>query len=222
MGDRKPWARVGRHARLESRLRILSLRLRCSSARLQGVGRASSCLSQCSLEALSRQRAWVTVGPPVEEDPCHPCEVDEPEIVLAAEGGDGLLLLVAQVVSGRHPGVDHEDRPGAATDRRGQSVEVKPPFAALGMERHEARNSPDDAHPIDHHRVRRVGENDLVLLVYEIAVCSVLWCILAPHGLDYRLSACRKDDAALNDHRGVSITDVEGHPATRPPGGPWP
>src|SRR5829696_9946032 len=95
----------------------------------------------------ARQRGRVTIGSAIEEDPFHPGLVDEPEIVLLAEGGDGRPLLVAQVVAGRHPGVDHEDGPGAAGDRRGQGPEVEPPFTTLWPEWHEARYSADDAHP---------------------------------------------------------------------------
>ena len=104
----------------------------------------------------------MTVWSPVEQDPFHPREVDQPNVALPADRSDRIPLVVTQVVSRRHTRVRHEDRSGPIADGGRQGVRIEPPFVAFDAQRHHAWHRAHDPHAIDHPRVGRIGQDDLV------------------------------------------------------------
>ncbi len=106
-------------------------------------------------------------GAVIEEDAFEPRQVEEPNVTLAADRGDGVPFLVARHPPRRQRRAADEQHARALVHCGLQDVEVEPPLAVGDPERDEARDGADEPHPIYHARVGRVGEDDLVAGIGE-------------------------------------------------------
>jgi hypothetical protein len=130
-----------------------------------------------------RQRRRLADLAPVVEDALEAAPVQEPEVALRAQPRDRFPLLVAGDPTRRERRV--VDEHDARSVRRGspQRLEVQPPLAAVGVQRHEPRLGSGQPHAVDHAGVRRVGQDDLVAGVGE-----------AEEGIEHGLALPAGDD----------------------------
>ena len=109
-----------------------------------------------------RKRSRMPDRAAVEEHAFEPRQVQEPHVALAADRGNGLPFLVAGDPPGRQRRAADEKDARSLVHGGPQNVEVESPLAVGDPERDETRDGADEPHPIDHARVGRVGEDDLV------------------------------------------------------------
>src|SRR6185436_17858205 len=118
----------------------------------------------------------------VEQDAFEPAPVEEPQVLLTADRGDGVPLLVARDPAGRERRVVQEHDACARADGGGQRVQVEPPVPPCDAERDEPWYSPDEADPVQHPGVGRIGENDFVPGIGE-----------AEEGVEHRVPLATRD-----------------------------
>ena len=103
--------------------------------------------------------------PAVEQHALVGSPVDEPEIAAGHQVGDRLPLLAGGDPAAGEGRVVDEDGTGPVGHRGTKGLRVEAPPAVDDAERREARDGAHEADPVDHARIGRVGQNDLVARV---------------------------------------------------------
>ena len=117
--------------------------------------------------AQAGERGRMHDGPAVEDDPLHQRPVEQPEVVLADDLGDGLPFLRLEHAAGRERRIHQEEDARARAGRGTEGVEVEPPRAVAHLQRHEARQRARQPDPVDHARVHGVCDEHLVARIGE-------------------------------------------------------
>jgi hypothetical protein len=154
----------------------------------------------------------------VEEDAFESAPVEKPEVALPADRGDRFPLLVARRPTGREGCVVDEDDARSLGDGGPERIEVEPPLAVGDVERGEPGNRPYEANAVQHARVGRVGEDDLVPGIGQ-AEERIEHCVaLTARDHDFAPPVVARAAAAL-DVRGDRLLEIvatgEGQPAVR-------
>jgi hypothetical protein len=100
--------------------------------------------------------------PPVKQHALESGPVQQPQVPPAADRGNRLPLAVARHPPGGKRRVVQEDHARALRDRGRQRIQIESPSLVADLERDEPRHCPDQPHPVEHARVGRVGEENLV------------------------------------------------------------
>ena len=153
------------------------------------------------------KRRRVVNPPAVEEDTLESRPVQEPEVALAADGGDRLELVRARDPAGREGRVVHEDDARPLVHRGAQCVEVETPLPVLHVEGDERRDGARQPDAVDHPRVRRVREDDLVARVRQ-----------AEQGVEHRVALAARDHDLAGAGRSAAPRDARRR-RTPPPSG---
>jgi hypothetical protein len=87
--------------------------------------------------------------------------------VLPAQCGNLRPLLLARDPARREGSVVHEHHAGSGRHGRREPDEIEPPAAVANLQRDDRGHGAHEAHPVDHARVGRIGQHDLVAGVGE-------------------------------------------------------
>jgi hypothetical protein len=100
--------------------------------------------------------------PAVIQHALEPRPVQQPGVPLVADRRNRLPLLVARHPARRKRRVVQEDDARAIRDRGRQLVQIQSPLPVADVQRDQPRRCPNQPHPVEHARIGRVGEDDLV------------------------------------------------------------